>query len=319
MERIGICLLDGYAMMSAAAAQEPLRAANLFSPVKLYDVVCLSLEATTASSSLPASFHTVPIAEAGYDFDIVFVVAGGDISRVGSRQLTDWLRRLDRKGVRLGGISGGAGPLADAGLLEGRRFTIHWHHLDDLRAKHPNALIERRLFVLDRDRFTCAGGTAPLDMMHALIASKHGSAFAQKISDWFIQTEVRASGAPQLAGVEARYGTLPKPVAEAIELMESHLADPLSIDQVSSLVGVSARQLQRQFNAALGQTPAECYRDIRLAKSRELAQNSAHSAKVIAEITGFASGSSFATAYAAKFGETFRQTRAANKAVCHPE
>ena len=309
MERIGFCLIDGYAMMSAAAAMEPLRAANLFAPEPLFDLHCLSIDGTQAKSSLPAAFQTVPLDQAGTSFDKVFVVAGGDPFQCNDPRLFTWLKQLDRRGVALGGISGGAGILANAGLLENRRFTIHWHHLDALRARHPKSLVERRLFVLDRDRFTCSGGTAPLDMMYALIASKHGSNFARQISDWFIQTEVRASGAPQQASVEARYGALPRPVTEAIELMESHLADPLSLDQIASLVGLSSRQLQRQFQASFGRAAAHRYRDIRLEKAHDLARASALPAKDIADLTGFASASAFSTAYAKRFGEQFRQTR----------
>ena len=309
MQRIGFCLIDGYAMMSTAAALEPLRAANLFSREPLYAINCLSINGGAAKSSLPAAFETMSFRQAGTDFDIVFVVAGGDPFTFNNPSLSRWLRELDRRGVALGGISGGAGILATAGVLEGHRFTIHWHHLDDLRARHPNALVERRLFVLDRDRFTCAGGTAPLDMMNALIASKHGTTFAQKISDWFIQTQIRAAGAPQLAGVENRYGTLPKPVMEAIELMESHIADPLSADQLSSLVGMSARQLQRKFTVSLGVSPTQCYRDIRLKKARDLALSSQLPAQDVAEVTGFVAASSFSAAYSKRYGESFMQTR----------
>lgn len=311
MEKIGFCLIDGYALMSAAAALEPLRAANLFAPEPLYEMVCLSVDGEKAQSSLPALFPTTGIERAGLDFDVVFVVAGGDPFALRSPKLAAWLAALDKRGVPLGGISGGAGVLVKAGLLDGRRFTLHWHHFDTLKDKHPTALAERRLFVLDRDRYTCAGGTAPLDMMNALIAAKHGFAFAQKISDWFIQTEVRSAGAPQRTSIEARYGALPKSVSGAIELMESHIADSLSVEQIANLLGVSPRQLQRNFNTTLGLTPAAFYREIKLSKAHELVCNSSLNGAEIAEITGFASAAAFSSAYARLFGETVTQTRAA--------
>ncbi|MZR30715.1 helix-turn-helix domain-containing protein [Sneathiella sp. DP05] len=295
--------------MSASAAMEPLRAANLFAPKRLYELHCLSLAGESAKSSLPAFFETTPIQEAQIAFDMIFVVAGGDPFTCQDQCLFDWLHKLDQCGVALGGISGGAGVLAEAGLLNNRRFTLHWHHFDDLNERHPAALVERRLFVIDRDRYTCAGGTAPLDMMHAVIASKHGSSFAQQISDWFIHTEIRAASAPQQASVEARFGALPKAVVEAIDLMESHLADPLSLAQIASLVGLSKRQLQRQFHQGLGQAVAQTYREIRLKKAYDLTVNSALPAKDITEVTGFATSSSFSVAFAAKYGEGFRETR----------
>ena len=184
-------------MMSTAAATEPLRAANMFAKDPLYEIISLSAQDGAIQSSLPAAIEMDAIADHGVEFDIVFVVAGGNPMRVHDQNLFTWLRRLDRHGVALGGISGGSAILARAGLMNSRRFTVHWLHLESLRTQSDLFLVERRLYVIDRDRFTCAGGTAPLDMMHAIISAEHGVRFAQRISDWFIQTEIRTANAPQ--------------------------------------------------------------------------------------------------------------------------
>ncbi|AJE44847.1 GlxA family transcriptional regulator [Celeribacter indicus] len=289
--------------MSTAAALEPLRAANLFSREPLYDVRILSVEEPVARASVGARFDTVPIAEAGFAFDLVFVVAGGDPLERRTRSVAHWLRRLDREGVPLGGISGGATILAEAGLLQNRRFTVHWHHYADVERLFPDLLLERRLFVIDRDRYTCAGGSAPLDMMHAIISREHGTSFAQRISDWFIQTEVRRADAPQQASIAARYGTLPAPVLAAIELMESHIADPLDAEQIASLSGLSTRQLQRQFSESLGTSLMETYREIRLETARDLVRQSRLKLSEIALMTGFGTQAHFADSFRRHFGK----------------
>ena len=156
-KRIGFVLVDGYAMMSTAAAMEPLRAANLFSDGPLYDIVPLSRQGGPVASSLPFTIETMALARAREPFDLVFVVAGGDPLALNDPTLLAWLRRLDAAGVPLGGISGGAAILAQAGLMAARRFTVHWHHLEELHALSPDFLLERRLFVIDRDRYSCAG------------------------------------------------------------------------------------------------------------------------------------------------------------------
>lgn len=310
-KRIGFVLIDGYAMMSTAAAMEPLRAANLFSDVPLYDIVPLSRRGGPVASSLPFTIQTTALARAEGPFDLVFVVAGGDPLALRDPTLAGWLRRLDAAGVPLGGISGGAAILAQAGLMEARRFTVHWHHLDQLRALSPDFLLERRLFVIDRDRYSCAGGTAPLDMMQAILARDHGTAFARRIADWFIQTQIRPAEAPQQAGISARYGALPRPVLEALELMETHQADPLDLGQIAALVGLSPRQLQRQFAAALGRSVIRAYRDMRLATARDLLTASRLPLGEVAAMTGFSTPALFSDSYRARYGEAPRDTRRA--------
>lgn len=309
MQRIGFYLMDGFAMMSTAAAMEPLRAANLFSTRPRYEIVPLSAQGGAVGASLPAAFETRAIRDAGSDFDMVFVVAGGDPFARRDPAAEDWLRALARRGVVLGGISGGAAVLAMAGLLENRRFTLHWHHFEALRARLPGLALEQRLYVIDRDRATCAGGTAPLDMMQAMIATAHGTPFARRIADWFIQTEIRVAHSPQQASLSARYGALPRSVLEALELMESHIADPLDLAQLAGLVGLSERQLQRQFRASLGQSVMQRYREMRLHIARDLLQTTSYSISEIAFMAGFPAQSGFSAAYRRAFQHSPRALR----------
>lgn len=303
MRTIAFLLLDGYALMSTASALEPLRAANMFSADPAYDITLLSTSGGSAAASVGATFDTRSFRDTRPQFDLIFVVAGGDPARVNDPALFAWLRQADRGGSALGGISGGAVILARAGLLQARRFTVHWHHYGDFAALPGDWLLERRLFVIDRDRYTCAGGSAPLDMMHAIIARDHGTGFARRISDWFIQTEIRGSDAPQKASIRSRYGALSQAVEAAVELMESHIADPLDQDQIAGLSGLSTRQLQRQFRQDLGCSVMEEYRRIRLETGRGLVVSTRIPLSEIAQLTGFASPSHFSDAFRRQYGE----------------
>ncbi len=312
--RIGFVLVPGFALLSTAAAMEPLRAANLFAPTPLYDIVPLSVTGGPVRSSLPATIDTAPLSSGLFDgvpFDTVFVVAGGDPLAIPDRRRDDGLRRLAGQGVALGGISGGGLVLARAGLMTNRRFTVHWHHLDAARALPGPFAVDRRLYVIDRDRYTCAGGTAPLDMMHAIIAADHGAAMARRVADWFIQTEIRAADAPQQARPEhGAHGPLSPPVRAALDLMDSHLADPLDLSQLAALVGLAPRRLQRRFAAELGLTVMGQYRALRLDLARDLVRRTRLPVGEIAAMTGFSSPAHLSAAFAARFGKPPRRMRA---------
>jgi transcriptional regulator GlxA family with amidase domain len=317
-QRIGFLLLEGYALMSCAAAVEPLRAANLLAGRALYDLVFLSEAGGPAPASVGGAFGTVALAEAGTRFDAVFVVAGGDPMGLHCPRATAFLRRLDRQGVPLGGISGGAVVLARAGLLTGRRFTVHWQHFDALREGSPDHLMERRLYVIDRDRFTCAGGSAPLDMMHALITAHHGIELAGQVADWFIHTRIRDADDPQKAGPAERHGLHDPTLLAVVDLMESHLADPLSVAQLAVLSGMSPRHLQRRFEAQTGVPLMRFYRALRLDKARELLGQTALPVLDVALATGFGNGAHFARAFRQRFGAPPSAARAPSSPRGHP-
>lgn len=291
--------------MSAASAIEPLRAANRMAGERLFDVRYVSTKGGRVQSSCGGGFDTVPVTDAP---DQLFVVAGANPFALDIDADLAVLRRLARHGVPLGGISGGTVVLARAGLLEGRRCTVHWEHMAALREDFPELLLEKRLFVLDRDRATCAGGVAPLDMMHALIRAHHGAALATAVSDFFIHTHIRAADEAQQQ-LQANEALLHGSVAAAIRLMEDHIADPLSLAQLARLSGVSTRQLQRHFQADLGTSVAQYYTNIRLAKADELLRQTRLSITEIADLVGFSNQSNFARAFRSGQGVSPRHRR----------
>lgn len=305
-QSIGFILTPGYALMSASTAVEPLRAANHLAGKPLYRFSFHSVAGGFAASTCGGGFDTMPLSASvrrgGEKLDLAFVVAGGNPMLYEDAALVAGLRGLEAMRIPLGGISGGAAILAKAGLMAGRRFTVHWEHIDPLAEYGPDLLIERALYVIDRDRYTCAGGVAALDMMCALIARAHGSAFARSVSDWFIHPRLRTADEPQQEPAAQRFDLHHPMLAAAVELMASHLADPLSPEQLAALSGGSARQLQRLFSSRFGLSMMAFYRDLRLAKADALLKQSALSVLDIALVTGFSSAAHFTRCFTAKYG-----------------
>jgi len=303
VSRVGLVLIDGFALMSYAATVEPLRAANLLAERPLYEVSHLPVSGIRAVSSggveIPASAEI----NEQIELDIVIVIAGGDPGRFEDPRILQWLRLMARRGVIVGGVSGGPVVLARAGIMENRRMTVHWEHAPVLDEYFPTLIVERTLYVIDRDRLTCGGGTAPLDLMHALIARQHGSNFARRVSDWFLHTEIRPSGGPQRAGLAERYRITSAPMVNAIELMETHIADPLDLDSIARLTGIGKRQLNRLFKEKLAVSTMSFYRNVRLEKARTLLAQSTLPVTEIALVTGFANSAHFSHAYKVRYGE----------------
>lgn len=306
--RVGVFPVPGFALMSYACTVEPLRAANLLSGKQLYDVVHFD-QGTASPSSGSASVAGAAAVGDTPELDLFLIIAGGDPSAFSDRKVFSWLSRLARSCRQIGGVSGGPVILAKAGLMEGRRMTVHWEHAPALAEIGPTLLLERRLFVIDRDRVTCGGGTAPLDLMHALIGSHHGPVFARLVSDWFLHTGVRGPSDPQRGGLVERLGSTSAPLLDAVSVMENHISDPLTLGQLAALSGVTARQLNRLSRQEFGQTTMEYYRGIRTRAARRLLENSALSLTDIALATGFANSAHFSRCFSKYYGHPPSQVR----------
>lgn len=299
----GFLLAPNFALMSFASATEPLRAANLIAQSALYEVRVLSVDGQAVMSSAGQATPGHDFATESRGCHTVFVVAGGNPSDWQSlRRIYPALRRLARQGVRIGGISSGSYLLAEAGLLDGRDFTIHWEHAPALREAFPNLSPRQARYVLDRDRITCGGGVAPLDMMHALLAQRMGQAFARRVSDWFLHTGVAEPTAPQRGSAAERFGTHHPALLTALEKMEATVEHPLSRRAMAHLVALSPRHLDRLFAEQLKSGFLETYRRLRLDHAHKLLEQSPMSISEIAFATGFSSASHFSRAFKARFG-----------------
>lgn len=300
--RVGILAIPGFALMSYASTVEPFRAANLLSRQKLYEVVNIATEGGAIASSGSGHIEADAQIEDRLALDIMFVVAGGNPAAFNDKRVLNWISRLARNGTMIGGVSGGPVILAKAGIMRGRRMTVHWEHAEALIEMSPELLIEKTLYVIDRDRVTCAGGTAPMDLMHALIARDHGAPFARLVSDWFLHTDIRPSAELQRSNLVERIGTVNATVLTAVDAMENHIADPLTLEHLGLVSGISPRQLNRLFQEKLGMSTMKYYRELRLEKAQNLLRNSPLALTEIALATGFANSAHFSTLFKARFG-----------------
>jgi transcriptional regulator GlxA family with amidase domain len=309
-QTVGILLVPGFALMSYTAAIEPLRAANLIAGKELYRW----WHASPSGKPVAASNGVAIIPDYGTDrdrtADMVFVCAGGNPATFEDKAAFALLRRLARKGVVIGGISGGPYILAKAGLLEGRRATLHWEHLPAFREAFPEVEVVPSLFEIDANRITCSGGISALDMMVALIERDHGRQLAASVGDWFLHTHIREGMGPQRMDLRYRLGVADEKLIKVLGAMETNLETPRPRSELAREAGISLRQLERLFRHHIGRGIHGHYRFLRLERARKLLRETALPVLDVALATGFASSSQFARAYRSAFGEPPSETRA---------
>ena len=308
-QSVGFLLVPGFALMSYAAAVEPLRAANLISGKPLYRW----WHAAPGGKPVMASNGVAIIPDIGVgtdrDVDMLFVCAGGNPATFNDKTVFAWLRKLARRGVTIGGISGGPYILARAGLLDERRVTLHWEHQPAFSEDFPGIAVAPSLFEIDGNRITCSGGISALDMMVALIERDHGRQLAAAVGDWFLHTHIREGMGPQRMDLRLRLGVADEKLLRVLRRMEESIEAPQARTELASLAGVSVRQLERLFRRHLGHGIHRQYSSMRLERARQLLRETTLPVLDVAIATGFTSSSQFARAYRRSFGEPPSHTR----------
>jgi transcriptional regulator GlxA family with amidase domain len=186
--------------------------------------------------------------------------------------------------------------------------------------RYPQVALSANLFEFDQQRLTCGGGVAVLDLFLALTASQHGQALAGQVAEHLLLERLRPGDERQRMGLRTQLGVTPPKLARAVALMEAHMEDLLTTDQLTDLVGVSRRQLERLFKQALDQAPSQYYLELRLNHARQLLRQTSGSILQIALSCGFSSGSHFSNAYRQHFGVSPRETRrrGGDATACRP-
>lgn len=306
---VGFLLIPDFALLPYASAIEPLRAANRLSGRRLYRWSHVSIDGAAAPASNGVAIAADASVGTELKLDYLFVCAGGNPALFHHQPTFAWLRQLARRGVKIGGVSGGPYLLARANLLSGYRFTIHWEHAPAFLEEYPDLDLRRSLYEIDRDRLTCSGGTAPLDMLHGVIAREHGSELALAVSEWFLQTHVREGAGPQRMPLRERLGIAHAPLLRVIARMEQTIETPEPREDLARLANVSLRQLERLFRQHLGRSLGEHYLGLRLDRARDLLRQTSLSILETALACGFASASHFSRSYRERFGHPPRAER----------
>lgn len=313
---IGLFVVPNFSMLAFSSAVEPFRAANRVENRDLYRWTVYSRNGapTTASNGVDVAADA-PFT-AAKRVDMAIVCSGLGVEREDHGTLMGVLRRLAAYGVAIGAVCTGTYVLAKAGLLTGSSATIHWENQSSLLAEFQGIEVVQELFRIDGNRYTCAGGTAAIDMMLAVIGQDHGAGLAAKVTDQLIHHRTRDASERQRMELHARLGFAHPKLCKIIQVMESNAQSPLSCAELAAAGGLSGRQLERLFAKYLGQTPRRYYLLVRLERARVLLRQSTLPILQVAEACGFTTASHFSKCYLDMFGRTpsaERQLRAAER------
>lgn len=300
-QSIHFLLLPEFSVMGFVSAIEPLRVANRFRELS-YQWHILSCDGGPVTASNGMSINAEGAFADVRNLETIFVVAGFNPLEYYRPVLAAWLRDAKQRGATLGAVDTGAFILAEAHLLGAEPVTLHWEAQAAFTERYPAIALTQELFEIGQRCITCAGGTAAIDMMLALIGRKHGRDLAAAVSEQFVLGRIRSPSDHQRMEIASRYGLHNRKTIQIVKLMQEHIEDPLPAGDLANMIGVTRRQLERLFSTHLHDTPSHFYICVRLERARELLRQTDMGVMAVGVACGFSSSSHFSRAYRARFG-----------------
>lgn len=200
------------------------------------------------------------------------------------------LQKAHARGVRIMSICSGVFVLAAAGLLKGKRATTHWRHVDALKVRYPDIIVDPNvLYVDDGQVLTSAGSAAGIDLCLHVVRRDYGADIANKVARRLVVPPLREGGQAQFIDRPvptvregARLGTV-------LERMRGSLHEEHTISSLAKASGMSVRTFLRRFKSATGTTPGEWLIAERLVRAREILETTRLSMEDVASESGFGS------------------------------
>lgn len=219
----------------------------------------------------------------GMSFDYV-----NSISFRAEREFFNWLKECSAKKVMVCSVCNGAFALGHAGLLKDTECTTHWRRIKELQLQFPQAnVVSDILFIKSNNVYTSAGISAGIDLALAILEDLKGPLFTHKVARGLVVYH-RRSGQHKQQSIYLDYRNHINPqVHEVQDYLIDHLSGENNIEMLSSLVGMSPRNLSRVFKEKTGSTIVEYLTLLRIEYAQKMLNNPEFTIKYIASQCGF--------------------------------
>lgn len=294
---VAFILTPGFAFTSFALTLEALTVANEQSNGQCYEYHLYSGDPDKSKRNVTSSNY-VPIEVEGHFSECdtashVIVCAHKGASTYDDSWLLSKLRSLRKSGTQIAALSGGSFILARAGLLDGQTCTLFRDQLPLFKELYPHIGIQENIYTVNKQIYTCAGGMTALDMMLYIIGKDHGPDLAKDVANQFCYDSIRSPEEMQNTRRYLELRMLSPTLGAAIEIMESNIEHPYSIQQVAEKVGTTPRTLEHVFKTHKGTTPVNYYLQLRIDTAKKMIEETRLPLNTVAQATGFTSQSYF--------------------------
>lgn len=222
--------------------------------------------------------------------DVIIVPSWRNVHERPPEEVLQALQRAHRRGATIVGLCLGAFVLAEAGLLDGRSATTHWHWAAEFRARFPQVRLDADVLYVDEGRvLTSAGTAAGLDCCLHLLRRICGPTVANRVARRLVIAPHRAGGQAQFIEEPMARSPAGDRLGKVLAWAVAHLHEPHSIDTLAQRAAMSRRTFTRHFQKATGASVLQWLQQQRLAAACRLLEGGTQSVEDIATAVGFGS------------------------------
>lgn len=215
------------------------------------------------------------------------------------------LRAAIRNAARVCVVGGAVFVPLAAGVLGAKRVSVHSAFRAGVQESCANVEMHDDTTCHHKALSSATGPAAAMRMMVELIGAREGK-FTEVALACDLGLQKTGSQPAAGSGERWRMQRLAQGcdvISDALQIMEDHIEDTLSVAQIAEIIGISARKLERGFAEKLGRSPLKVYRDLRLDRANDLMMQTALPLGEVALACGFSNVTLMKRWFQRKYGQ----------------
>ena len=223
--------------------------------------------------------------------------------------ILDWLKQQAKGGSLIAGVGTGCCFMAEAGLLDNKPATTHWHYFDKFQQWYPKVLLKRHHFITQANNLYCAGSVNSMaDLTVHFIQRFFSSTIASHVERHFFH-EIRRAYDSSMVFQDTIQTHPDEDIIQAQIWLQDNYAQEIKFQDIAQQHGMSMRNFSRRFKNATGVTPLAYLQNIRIRTAKDLLQTSNLSISEIIFKVGYHDQAHFTQLFKKQHGTTPSQYR----------
>jgi len=212
-------------------------------------------------------------------------------------QIAPWLRSQYKQGAVLAGVNSGVFWMAEAGLLDGRRATTYWRHLNAFKQRYPKVKWqEHQVLVEEAALYSSNGHNAAVDLTMHLIGHFGGVRLANSLAR-DVTFDFRRNYDLTLFNITGFRRHHDKGIHQAQDWLDDHFHEKVVLLKLADKLGMSKSTFIRRFQKSTGEKPSRYLQRLRVEAAKSRLINSDESTKTIALGVGYTDFSYFSVVF----------------------
>jgi len=241
-----------------------------------------------------------------HDTDLVILHSiWGEVDSILAKQaaLYPRLRTWHEQGKPIMAAATGAYFLAEAGLLDDRISTTHWHKQADFAKRYPKVDVRPERFITATGELYCSAGmNAAMESMVYLISRLSCPQVGEAVEHAFL-VDFRSGYSGEFTSMGHQTYHQDDAILSIQQWLEIHFMDSITIEELAGKANMSARTFKRRFKDATGETPLGYIQQLRVEQGKEYLKHSDKSVEEISWSVGYQDAGHFNRLFKRTYGK----------------